>query len=53
MGACLEHLGNISYRLGNRTLIFDPQSEQFIGNDEGNQHLKAQAWKQFRIPEEV
>jgi predicted dehydrogenase len=53
MGACLEHLGNISYRLGNRKLIFDPKTEQFVGNNEANQYLKAAGRKQYRIPEEI
>ncbi len=43
MGATLEHLGNISYRLGNQKLVFDPESEKFVGNDQANQHLKAAA----------
>ena len=43
MGATLEHLGNISYRLGNQKLVFDPESEKFVGNDRANQHLKAAA----------
>ena len=53
MGATLEHLGNISYRLGNQKLVFDPESEKFVGNDQANQHLKAAARKQYRIPDEV
>jgi len=53
MGATLEHLGNISYRLGNRKLVFDPESEKFVGNDQANEHLKAAARNQYRIPDEV
>ncbi len=53
MGACLEHLGNISYRLGNRKLSFDPANERFVGDDEANGHLEAAARKQYRIPDEV
>lgn len=49
MGACLEHLGNIAYRLGNRKLKFDPHTETFIGDAEANQHLKAAARKHYRI----
>ena len=31
----LVHLANISYRLG-RSLVFDPRSDQFPGDDEAN-----------------
>jgi predicted dehydrogenase len=53
MGACLEHLGNISYRLGNRQLTFDPKTEKFIGNDDANQQLRAAGRKKYRIPDVV
>lgn len=33
------HLGNISMRLG-RPLKWDPQQEQFVGDDEANRHLR-------------
>jgi predicted dehydrogenase len=52
-GACLEHLGNISYRLGNQKLTFDPKTEHFVGNDEANQYLKAAARKHYRIPDAI
>ena len=51
MGACLEHLGNIAYRLGNQQLIFDPQTEKFVGNDAANQYLPAAGRKHYRIPD--
>jgi predicted dehydrogenase len=50
-GACLEHLGNIAYRLGNQQLRFDPQTERFIGNDAANAYLPAAGRKHYRIPE--
>ncbi len=53
MGACLEHLGNISYRLGNRKLVFDHKTEEFVGDDEANQHLKAAARGQYCIPDPI
>ncbi len=51
MGACLEHLGNIAYRLGNRPLKFDPQAERFVGDERANEHLPAAARDRYRIPE--
>jgi predicted dehydrogenase len=53
MGACLEHLGNIAYRLGNARLTFDPAREQFVDNAEANGFLPAAARKQYRIPEVI
>jgi predicted dehydrogenase len=53
MGACLEHLGNISYRLGNQKLVFDPQTERFVGNEGANRRLQAAARKHYRIPDVV
>ncbi len=32
-------IGNIAYRLG-RSLIFDPATERFVGDDEANTHIK-------------
>jgi predicted dehydrogenase len=53
MAASLEHLGNIAYRLGNQKLIFDSNTEKFVGNEEANQYLKAAARKRYRIPDVV
>jgi predicted dehydrogenase len=51
MGACLEHLGNIAYRLGNRSLKFDGDQERFTSCPEADTLLKAAARKEYRIPE--
>jgi hypothetical protein len=51
MGACLEHLGNIAYRMGNQQLKFDPQTEKFIGNEAANQYIPAAGRKHYRIPD--
>ena len=53
MAACLEHLANLSYRLGNAKLAFDGATETFVGNDEANQHLKPSYRQSYEIPEEV
>jgi predicted dehydrogenase len=34
--ACLVHLGNLAYRLGNRRLAFDGAGEQFVGCPEAD-----------------
>jgi predicted dehydrogenase len=51
----LVHLANVSYRLG-RTLHFDPETEQVIGDDEANRLLR-DADRGYRepyvVPEEV
>jgi myo-inositol 2-dehydrogenase/D-chiro-inositol 1-dehydrogenase len=43
------HLGNISMRLG-RKLQWDPDAEQFIGDDEANTWLRREPRKGFEIP---
>jgi predicted dehydrogenase len=52
-GACLEHLANISHRLGNRKLVFDPKNERFVGDEEANRHLKAAGRRQYHLPASV
>jgi predicted dehydrogenase len=53
MGACLEHLGNIAYRLGNRQLTFDGKAEKFVGDAEADRYLVAAGRKQYRMPDVV
>ncbi|UCD27792.1 MAG: gfo/Idh/MocA family oxidoreductase, partial [Planctomycetota bacterium] len=49
----LCHLGNISYRLGGRKLIFDGKSEKFINDNEANRYLKRAPREPWVIPEKV
>jgi predicted dehydrogenase len=51
--ACLEHLANLAYRLGNQRLVFDGERERFIDNDEANRRLKPAYRGRYRVPEEV
>ena len=55
ISATLAHLANASYRLG-RTLNFDPETEQVIGDEEANQLLR-DADRGYRppfvVPEQV
>jgi predicted dehydrogenase len=48
----LMHLGNVSYRLG-RTLHFDPNTLQVIGDDEANAMLTRPYRAPFVVPEKV
>ena len=51
--ACLEHLANLAYRLGNEKLTFDGRTETFVDNEEANKHLKPTYRKHYRVPDEV
>ena len=53
LSACLVHLGNIAYRVGNRQLIFDGEREQFVENDDANKLLKTSYRENYRIPDKV
>ncbi len=53
LSACLVHLGNICYRVGNKQLVFDGEKEQFIGNDEANKFLRTSYRENYRMPEKV
>ncbi len=53
LSACLVHLANISYRVGNKQLFFDAKNERFIGNDEANKLLKSAYRNNYQIPEKV
>jgi predicted dehydrogenase len=49
----LCHMANISYRLGNRQLDFDPKTESFTNNDQANKYLKRKYRKPWVVPEIV
>jgi len=50
-GMC--HMANISYRLGNRKLVFDSDKECFAGDDEANQYLRRTYRQPWVVPEHV
>jgi predicted dehydrogenase len=55
ISATLVHLANVSYRLG-RTLTFDPETEQVIGDTEANRMLREadRGYRPgFQIPDNV
>jgi len=49
----LCHLANISYRVGNRKLKFDGQTETFGDDGEANRYLKANYRKPWVVPDKV
>ncbi len=51
--ALLCHMANISYRVGNRKLEFDPQSQTFIDDEEANKYLKRDYRRPWVVPDEV
>ena len=49
----LCHLANISYRVGNKKLEFDPKTESFADCPEANRLLKRKYRKPWVVPEKV
>ena len=52
ISSALVHLANVSYRLG-RSLRFDPETEQVIGDQEANRMLRGHYRKPYIVPEKV
>ena len=52
MSTTLGHLANISYRTG-RKLTFDPDKEQFVGDEEANRYLTREYRKPYTLPDKV
>jgi hypothetical protein len=53
LSTLLGHLANISYRVGNRRLAFDPAREDFTNDDEANRYLGRNYREPWILPEEV
>jgi predicted dehydrogenase len=49
----LCHLGNISYRVGGRRLLYDGKTETFVADEEANNLAKRTYRKPWVVPEEV
>ena len=49
----LAHLANISYRVGNRKLLFDEKTETFTDCDEANKYLKRTYREPWVLPDQV
>lgn len=49
----LCHLANISYRVGNQRLVFDPQTESFTNCEQANQYLKRKYREPWVVPDKV
>lgn len=53
LSACLVHLADISYRVGNKQLYFDAATERFTNSDDANKLLKGNYRAPYSIPENV
>jgi predicted dehydrogenase len=53
ISAALCHLANISYRVGNRKLVFDAATETFVNDKEADRYLKRTYRKPWVISENV
>lgn len=51
--ACLVHLANTSYRVGQKQLFFDGTSERFTNSEEANALLKPAYRKHYRINDQI
>ena len=49
----LCHMANISYRVGNLKLEFDPQTETFTNCDEANKYIRREYREPWIVPENV
>ncbi|HUV64643.1 MAG TPA: Gfo/Idh/MocA family oxidoreductase [Sedimentisphaerales bacterium] len=49
----LCHMANISYRVGNQRLEFDPQTQTFTNCDQANKYLKREYRAPWIVPETV
>jgi len=49
----LCHLANISYRVGNKQLEFDPKTETFTNCDQANMYLKREYREPWVVPDKV
>jgi hypothetical protein len=47
------HLGNISFRVGNKQLLFDAKTERFTNSDEANRLVTKPYRAKYAIPEHV
>lgn len=49
----LCHIANISYRVGNKKLEFDPKTESFTNCEQANKYLKRKYRKPWVVPDSV
>jgi predicted dehydrogenase len=53
MSACLVHLANIAYRVGNKHLVFDAETERFTNNEDANGLLRSSYREPYILPDDV
>jgi predicted dehydrogenase len=49
----LAHLGNISYRLGGRRIMYDGKNECFVNDEQANSYIKRVGRAPWAIPDKV
>jgi predicted dehydrogenase len=53
LSASLVHLGNIAYRSGNRHLVFDPEKEIFVNDEQANGYLTSTYRDPYTMPARI
>jgi predicted dehydrogenase len=51
--AVMVHMANIAHRVGNTTLLFNPETEKFQNNEGANFLIKRKYRNNFEVPEKV
>jgi len=53
LSTVLAHLGNISYRLGGRRVIYDGTGERFVSDEQANQYVRRASRTPWNVPDRV
>ena len=53
LSATIAHMGNISYRTGNKQLLFDSKKERFTNNEQANSLLKTEYREGYIVPDKI
>jgi predicted dehydrogenase len=53
LSTVLAHLGNISYRLGGRRVIYDGKNERFVNDEQANRYVRRIGRAPWAVPDKV
>lgn len=53
LSSTLAHMANTAVRVGNKHLVFDPETATFVNTDNANALLRPKYRRHYRIPDEV